>query len=93
MIAFALWLARFGRAQQRSKISEGFHRIGVAVGLSLFGLFSIVTFIGIFGADEGRLSMWLIYEMIGGVAVLGLYGLVRLIGWIADGFASGLKMR
>jgi hypothetical protein len=72
------------RLHTGSSISEGFRRLAIVIGAFLgLGVAAIGIVAG--AALEGSL--------IGVALFLMAYGLVRLLGWIVDGFVSGGERR
>ena len=69
-----------GRAMSRSRISEGFHRVGLVVAVPCVFL-GLQAFVG----GDRKVMLW--WAAIG----LGLYAVSRALGWIADGFFGGPK--
>jgi hypothetical protein len=66
----------------RSRVSEGFHRLGIVVGAVLgLGPAALVVLHGEIVRGIG----------IGVVLFLVAYGFFRLLGWIVDGFFSGTR--
>jgi hypothetical protein len=87
-IALAIVIGRQVRRRMgtRSKVSEGCHRIGVVIG----GLFASLFVLGApFWASS--LSLFIYGELMGIVLFLVPYGILRLLGWIVDGFVTGGK--
>ena len=71
------------REHKHSKVVEGFQRLGIVLG-TVLGL-ALIAF-GIL--TDGP---WWIVTRIGVAVFLTVYGFFRLLGWIVDGFVSGVR--
>lgn len=64
------------------RISKGFHRAGVVAALLIFIIFGIAL-----ALQNNGVSIWHWIVII--VACLVIYIVLRLVGWIVNGFTTG----